>query len=815
MVSPLAKQSHQTGITSAFQTPGRLVVTPEGNGVSWLAEGDFGEPLNEPGNYGSVDGPAEGYVSRLSAGAPGWSTSSTIVPEALVTRPFQTGPYGDFSSDFRYELECGETGSGEEQPHNAITCARREHGGFPDVWHAWEGTPLFTDLANEEFASASGVAYEGASSDLSRAFVQVRLPLLAGDQPSAGHTATPDGSVPDSTAAIYEINHLAPEAAGAHLRIVNIGNEGGKPHVLVHNTNVGPEGEVEWVGPLLGDYAPKGPTQGTSFHAVSESGETVFFTATPDGSLTETVFARVPCSFSELTCETESEGQPVEGRQTVKVSDPGKKEGCKKCEEREKEKKSSPQAATYQGASADGAKVFFTTKQKLLNEDSTENLYEYDFSDTLPAFMNGEHVVDLTAATGGETASVLGVVQISPDGSHVYFIARGVLTSTPNGEGKKATAHEENLYGVDTETGEVKFIAVVSGLALGGSHEGTSATQSSHSQVTPDGSDLAFSSTAELAGDTNKGSTPPQAVYRYDFTTGQLTWVSKHAESFNEPGEGKSAWVASHKLSGEEESAFADFGDYDRAITGEVDGAHDGEDIIFTTPERLQKEDVSGKPQLYLWHCASPCSNPAKEGTVRMISDGQSTVEQINETSTASPGSTPTTAISASGSDIFFQTGTRLVGQDTDEFIDLYDARVNRCVNEELELAGFPSPGEAEPCAGSEEALEPAGFPRPQAPEACPAEACQSGNSPGSFPQARSSVGSAGGNLSPPAGGSLAFQTVRPKPLTNAEKLAEALKACKKQPRKKRGACEARARKRYASKAKAKKAKKRKRSARR
>ena len=801
MVSPLAKQSHQVGITSAFQTPGRLVVTPEGNGVSWLAEGDFGEPLNEPGNFGSVDGPAEGYVSLLAPGAPAWKTSSNIVPEELVTKPFQTGPYGDLSPDFADQLECGESGSGEEQPHNAISCGRREHGVFSGAWQAWEGTPFFTDLTNEDFANSSGVAYEGASSDLSRAFMQIAKPILPGDHPGPGHSPGTDNSSPDSTAAIYEINHLTPTAANAKLRIVNIGDEGGKPHVLVHNNGFDVEhGQVEWIGPLLGDYAPKGEAVGTSYHAVSESGETVFFTATPEGSETETVFARIPCSFSKLTCETEWEHQPVEGRQTVKASDPGTEEGCAACEK----KASTPQPATFQGAAADGSKVFFTTKQTLLNSDTTENLYEYDLRPTLPAFMHGERLVDLTTATGGETAKVLGIEQISPDGSHVYFIAKGVLTSVPNDENEEATPNDENLYGVDTETGEVKFIAVVSGLALGGSHEST--TSSSHSQVTPDGADFAFSSTAVLAGDNNpnKGSAP-EAAYRYDFPSGQLTWLSKHAQGFNVPGEGKSAWVADHYLAGQEESAFADVGDYDRAITGEADGAHDGEDVIFASPERLQEQDQSGKPQLYLWHCAAPCSNPEADGQVHMISDGQSTVEPTSETSHVSPGSIPTTAISQSGSDIFFDTSTRLVGQDTDELVDVYDARLNRCVNEELEVVGFPSEGEAGPCGGPEEALEPAGFPAPAAANGCSGEACQpqtTSNSPGSFGSATSSGLTPGGNLPPPGGGSLAFQTVKPKPLTNAQKLAAALKACKGKPKKKRAACETQAKKKYASKAK-------------
>ncbi len=50
-------------------------------------------------------------------------------------------------------------------------------------------------------------------------------------------------------------------------------------------------------------------------------------------------------------------------------------------------------------------------------------------------------------------------------------------------------------------------------------------------------------------------------------------------------------------------------------------------------------------------------------------------------------------------------------------------------------------------------------------------------------------------------------EAVKPKKLTNPEKLAKALKACKKQPKNKRATCEKQAHKKYGPKPKKKKKK--------
>ena len=81
--------------------------------------------------------------------------------------------------------------------------------------------------------------------------------------------------------------------------------------------------------------------------------------------------------------------------------------------------------------------MFFTSRVELTNdadtgpEDNAANLYEYDFEKP-----EGERLSDLTVDTvDPDGAGVLGLVTASEDGSYVYFVAEGELTSEKNSEG--------------------------------------------------------------------------------------------------------------------------------------------------------------------------------------------------------------------------------------------------------------------------------------------------------------------------------------------------------------------------------------------
>jgi WD40-like Beta Propeller Repeat len=689
MVSPLYKQTHDAVPVSAGGHG--LPVAPGGETVGWSSLGSF----SNPENYQI----SNAYLSQRAASE--WTTSSAFAPRSLVDGPFTAGIENDSSPDLRsVRVTCG---SNPEEPGQrgtgatfTVACARREAGG------SWSSTPGYREVEATPLIGE----YLGGSSDLSHLFILPEGLLLSADH------------VPDQRRGIYEIGGCC--TASSALRLVNVDNEGNE---LVRHI-----GE-EIKGPLLGDRA--GQIVGSTYHAISESGGAVFFTATPNSPKPEekevlTVYARI------------NNGETFE---TVAVSNPSHEE-CSACNEA-----ATRENATFQGASADGSKVFFTTKQQLLSKEKdpgTLNLYEYDFNRP-----PGQKLVLLSPQEAG--ANVTGVVRNSPDGSHVYFVATGVLA---NG----ATKGLANLYGYDTITEETKFVAARAGViveGIGKENEGgfVSTDSARHAQTTPDGRYLVFSSQAQLAGDTNeKGcpSTCPQAVYRYDFETGGLTWVSKAAPAFTPVagGEGEDAFVP--PLPASVLGADANIDDWNRAIS------ENGEYIIFTTKEKLQANDGTDALDVYEWH----------NGTVSMISDGRD------------PRGIPEdVAMSASGSDIFFITATELVGQDTDVLRDVYDARVG---------GGFAAPTAESSCS----------------------DVCQGvPSAPPSFPSAASSLFSGGQNLTaqPNPLAPARPKNTKPKPLTRAQLLAKALKACKGKPKSKRKLCQAQARKKYGAKTKAKK----------
>ena len=128
------------------------------------------------------------------------------------------------------------------------------------------------------------------------------------------------------------------------------------------------------------------------------------------------------------------------------------------------------------------------------------------------------------------------------------------------------------------------------------------------------------------------------------------------------------------------------------------------------------------------------------------------------------------------GSDFFFSTAAALTWEDRDARSSIYDARIG---------GGFPeAPSVSEPCVATVE-----GSCQGSAP------ASQPGSSPGT-------VGYSGaGNLVPKPATAPAHST---KPLTRTQKLAAALKACRKdRTKRKRVKCESRARARYKAKTKA------------
>jgi hypothetical protein len=323
--------------------------------------------------------------------------------------------------------------------------------------------------------------------------------------------------------------------------------------------------------------------------------------------------------------------------------------------------------------------------------DTTGNIYEAEIGATGTGGKGVTRLLQLSAGdSSGEGARVQGVVRISDDGSHVYFVARGVLSSAPGPQGDVAQNGADNLY--VSEDGSVKFIGeLCSAHGLSGvvtdSHcpagdslwEGDdhAAWAAPFGSATSNGRFLVFDTATQLI------TTGPEAdtdtaldVYEYDSLTNKLVRVSTGRNGFDNNGNNNNydATIsnADYAAAGAEASAQGN----GTQFLGYRPVSNDGSFVFFTTFEALQPDDANSAPDVYEWH----------NGLVSLISDGQN------------PGvsSSPTEATanvfigaSADGRDVFFTTPNTLVAEGGDSPGAIYDARIG---------GGFPQAIVAPPC---------------------------------------------------------------------------------------------------------------------
>jgi hypothetical protein len=352
-----------------------------------------------------------------------------------------------------------------------------------------------------------------------------------------------------------------------------------------------------------------------------------------------------------------------------------------------------PAASELQEASTDGSKVVFSSKQRLMDEASEgqENIYLYDFDN--PA---GHELIDVSAGdTSGHGPGVIGMLTVAPDGSHVYFAARGVLTDVANAQGQQAREGQSNLYVYERDAehpqGRIAFIAVAHvSVGIGSSED--------DANVTPNGMYLAFTSANRLTSDDTSVSGAKQ-VFRYDAETGELTRISIGNDGFNDNGNRSTPASCQSGESRECESArTAMAGSRERR---DPTMSNDGSYVFFQSPVGLTpkaldrvpiaKEALTGQvvfaENVYEWH----------DGHVYLISDGRDTAYDSGQNFMCHSGSTVCLfEADATGHNVLFSTADSLVPEDTDTQLDYYDARI--CTDSEPCIK--PSPPGLPPCLG-------------------------------------------------------------------------------------------------------------------
>jgi hypothetical protein len=330
-----------------------------------------------------------------------------------------------------------------------------------------------------------------------------------------------------------------------------------------------------------------------------------------------------------------------------------------------------PKPATFLEATPSGSYVFFKSHAELTNdantgpEDEGEDLYRYDTA-------TGQ-LIDLTPYEGETNgARVLGISGVSDDGSYAYFVARGNLAAGAN-------PGEKNLF--VWHDGQVKLVANLRGfepdeeIYIGTRYAGRFLRQRSL-KVTPDGKTIAFMSGYERKEFNNR---EHWEVYRWEYENPGLHCVSCNPSGI--PATSNANFQATPE-------PFIEPTVYTSGETRNLSA--NGKRVFFSTPEKLVAADTNEVEDVYEWEAdgEGSCTSTAQNGgCLYLISTG------------TSPERSYFSDASTSGNDVFFFTGQQLVGQDQDEYVDEYDARVGGGLASQNPVQTIPCEGQA--CRGS------------------------------------------------------------------------------------------------------------------
>jgi hypothetical protein len=365
----------------------------------------------------------------------------------------------------------------------------------------------------------------------------------------------------------------------------------------------------------------------------------------------------------------------------------------------------------FRAATPNGRYVFYT--------DETGELWRFDV-DT--------HLSEAVASGLG----IIGVLGVSNDGTYAYFVDQShklyewhAGSGSPIFIAELTSALEPGIEGARGD--EDDWVDAIQGIGGGPAGGGRKS-----SRVTPDGRTVLFFKGASL--------------FLYNASSGKLLQVAKDAR------------LGRNELEMNVSPSRNPF------LTRNL--SEDGHHIFFETEEALVPRDTNGVMDVYEWveETSGGCerSNPnfyeSPDGCIYLISSGQS--------------STPSYFGDASedGNDLFFFTRQSLVGQDQDQNVDIYDARVD---------GGIAAQNSSSPalCVG-DSCLNPA-------------------SSREAFGEPPSATFSGNGNLTLP----LSKPTTS---MTRVQRLARELSRCRKKP-KTRSICIAKVKRKYGVKHKAKK----------
>jgi hypothetical protein len=370
--------------------------------------------------------------------------------------------------------------------------------------------------------------------------------------------------------------------------------------------------------------------------------------------------------------------------------------------------------AAYLGSSSDGSAVAFEVGGKMLVRLDGSKTVEVTNGETTFAglssdggrlcYLKAGDIFSYDTTDGTTTAVGSGgesiVVNVSADGSHVYFISPKQLAG-----GSQLGA--DNLYVWTGST--VRFIAALDptdvngheikskngdmagglglwvGYAVSPAYSRGKGPAADPSRSTPDGSVFVFESHADLTGYQSEGHSE---VYRYseDAEAGErLLCVSCDPTS--------SAPTSDARLESDTGATF-DPSPPVNALSVIANVTADGNEVFFQSGDRLVARDTDRHVDVYEWQARGVEECAAAGGCLHLISSGRSASDDYLY------------AMTPDGHDVLFESTDLLAPQDQDGTPSIYDARVD---------GGFPFEAPLAPCEGGE-----ACRPQPSSPPALP-----------------------------------------------------------------------------------------------
>jgi hypothetical protein len=420
------------------------------------------------------------------------------------------------------------------------------------------------------------------------------------------------------------------EVPGSSCRLVNVNNEGKL---------------LDRCGATLG----AGSKEGSTLNAVSPDGSKIFFTS--------------PFRERNACKENPQLYMRVGGRETVEVSAP---EGVIV-------PPSERGVVGYDGASADGSKVFFTSGTPLVpGTGAGYHLYEYNTQAAI-----GNRLTLIANEVTKSEAFINPHVVVSEDGSTVYYVGTGAIEE--NGRPVSVSG----IWRYEAATGRRSFVAVPSGTLR----------EDEPYYTTRDGRFLVFPSghkggpPLEFFGPHGLVPEPRGAgheeLYRYEAVDGSVMCVSCGVG--NAPTKGKLR----------EQDSFHGLLTTPGGSRAPISISEDGRRVFFQTSAQLVPQDTNEEtvseqesPELgvatdvYEWEQVGAEEAPGvfcrvASGCTHLISAGEAV------------GPERFLGASTSGRDVFFTSSAQLVPWAAPEFTNIYDARME---------GGFPAPVPAPVC---------------------------------------------------------------------------------------------------------------------